>query len=225
MNWRALEWTWKGIAWSLLVWGLFAAEKVKFADDGAADPARAVLDLAEPGIRQLQYVPGATASVECAVSVRVNAEDDREIARTSEWEERGATVSWSMTVADDHGKPSFTWNVSRDQVRPLRGGTSERMLVGKTMMDVQAERTYDVTFEVVGEDGYFRDRRPQLTIGGLADRQLTTTARRMIAGRNVWPGLVLLSGLSGVFVHVFFFLARLALPWRTDAPEPLPDDI
>lgn len=76
-------------------------------------------------------------------------------------------------------------------------------------------------FEIQGGDSFFFAHAPFVQIGKSAPKSYLTTK---IGNKLNVPlrraGLLMLTGIGLVFIHLFFAVARLLCPWRKDPPPP-----
>ena len=87
-------------------------------------------------------------------------------------------------------------------------------------LDLETKTATRCTVELEGDKGFLGDRPIFLQIGLKTEKIGGAWTASLLDREVYWRGLLLLAGSAGIFCHVFFILARLAVPWRQDAPPP-----
>jgi hypothetical protein len=95
----------------------------------------------------------------------------------------------------------------------------EALVIGRTRLDVPATAAR-LRACLSGTDSFLLEHRPFLQLGRAQAALPGAWTRRVLSGHGAKPGLLVLAGGTLVFLHLFFVLARLCVPWRKNPPPP-----
>jgi hypothetical protein len=104
---------------------------------------------------------------------------------------------------------------------PANASTDRELVLDAASADFGDAPITHYKFEIQGGDSFFFAHAPYLQIGkSLPKTYLTKKIGQKLNEPLQRAGLLMLSGIALVFIHLFFVAARLLVPWRKDPPPP-----
>lgn len=203
-----------GASWITLVIGLLWTGKLRIA---AAEPGPPFETESLALEESASVVLDAAASGEAEFALVVESPDQHDTDAFAAWlDTRTGPLRCEIDVRGG-GKP-LAWTIDGDDMRIADSVyLDDRMallVLATRRVPVTEGVSYTVTARVATDDEFFLEHRPTLLTGRLHE----TPVRLPV--RDKRPGLVLLAGAAGVFIHLFGIWIRFMVPWR----EPLPPE-
>ncbi len=210
--------------WFALLGGLVWTDKVSLGDDEprARPPVLAERVLSPADLpAQIEFNRAGSYPARLGLFVR----DDRDAVRVGDrWrevdpEQAGRLV---LTIEPDEG-PAGVWSVDCATLKVIDSIYKEKrsmlVLAGTELaIDRAVSARVDLALEELAPEGRAAGmlERLGLILGDPSEDLVAFTAE------DPRPGLLLLTGLAGVFGHLVMILGRLVIPFRTEA---LPDEL
>lgn len=201
-----------GASWITFVVGLVWTGKVTFKSPGGGPPFET---------RSLALAPDASVELESAVdgeaefSLVVESPDQYDTEAFALWlDERDAPLRCEIVVSG--GADPIAWSIDGDELRIVDSIVLDDdralLVLAKRRIPAKEGVRYTVTARAVTEDEFFLEHRPALLTGRKDEAPINLPVR------DKRPGLVLLVGAAGAFIHLFGIWIRLVVPWREALP-------
>ena len=198
---------WKTAGWIGLVCGLYLNGNLN-DEKPPAKPIR--IEMGEAAERiELPQPLRDQEKLPCALAVRLPSSH---VNRFINWIEGPPSGSAKVTFVDDDGKPADVWTVEGEEFQQLDTDGTQGMIVAEGTCTTKNASWLQVQSNISGT--FFQTHKPSIIIGNREDDGLSESVSRWVRRRDKRPGLMILSGGSLVFLHVFFVLARLIIPYR-----------
>lgn len=201
-----------GASWLTFLVGLVWTGKLSLATDTANVPfPTRSLRLASTEETRLR----AAADGRITFRLVIESPDQYDTEEVVLWlDEREAPLRSILSMTG--GDSATEWVVDGDEFAIessiVTDGQSALLVLAEKTVDVRGGVEYRLTTRVEGDDDFFLEHRPAILTGAMKEAEvaLPVTDKR--------PGLVLLCGAVGAFIHLFGIWIRLVVPWREALP-------
>ena len=209
---RALSLAWKLVSWTMLVVGLFWTNKVEVPEIGERPPPLPQVTLrlaAEPTQADL---PATETDLPLRLGLRVYRDDDP--IAIDDWIKTSPDVR--VVVRRENEPPVELSGREFAALDSMLGEKAQYLIVAQSRITGGAANTVEARIE--GAARKLLAWEPALFFGRLPNEKAIEIRRLRPTLSQSMPGLTLLLGALGVFVHVFMTWARLMVPLRPELP-------